>query len=174
LRNLLSNECQSVGRKGTRGNRDSPAEGVSPRARARACARWRRGEGFEPSVPHRMETVNRLRRARSSRSKRSMRSSRWSEALQLRLARSSAWPERHGVPSRTKFDRGRPRGPAGRHSMPSSSRASSLIRSGPQGGVQTSLTRTSLTPGTARIAASTSPGMLAATGQAGVVNVIST
>ena len=51
---------------------------------------------------------------------------------------------------------------------------SSLIFSGPQGGVQTSLTRTSLTPGTARIAASTSPGMLAATGQAGVVNVIST
>jgi hypothetical protein len=51
------------------------------------------GEGFEPSVPDRMDTVNRRRRARSSRSKRSMRSSRWSEALQLRLARSNAWPE---------------------------------------------------------------------------------
>jgi len=63
---------------------------------------------------------------------------------------------------------------AGRHIMPSSSLASSLIFSGPQGGVQTSLTRTSWTPGTDRIAVSTSPGMLAATGQAGVVNVIST
>src|SRR5271169_2979203 len=70
------------------------------------------GEGLEPSVPDRMDTVNRRRRARSSRSKRSMRSSRWSEALQLRLARSSAWPERHGFPSRTKFDRGWP-GPGG-------------------------------------------------------------
>jgi hypothetical protein len=30
-----------------------------------------------------------------------------------------------------------------------------------------------VTPGTERIAVSTSPGMLAATGQAGVVNVIS-
>jgi poly(hydroxyalkanoate) depolymerase family esterase len=60
------------------------------------------------------------------------------------------------------------------YSIPSSSRASSLIRSGPQGGDQTSLTRTSSTPGTDRIAVSTSPGMLAATGQAGVVRVIST
>ena len=62
----------------------------------------------------------------------------------------------------------------GAQSIPSSSLASSLIRSGPQGGDQTSLTRTSETPGTARIVASTSPGMLAATGQAGVVRVIST
>jgi hypothetical protein len=44
----------------------------------------------------------------------------------------------------------------------------------PLGGVQTRLTRTSSTPGTARIAVSTSPGILAATGQCGVVNVIST
>jgi hypothetical protein len=44
----------------------------------------------------------------------------------------------------------------------------------PKVGVQTSLTRTSLMPGTARMAASTPPGMLPATGQAGVVNVTST
>ena len=52
--------------------------------------------------------------------------------------------------------------------------ASSLIRSRSHGGDHTSLTRTSLTPGTAAIADSTSPGMLCATGQAGVVRVIST
>ena len=43
------------------------------------------------------------------------------------------------------------------------------MRSRSQGGVHTSLTRTSLTPGTAAIAFSISPGMLCATGQAGVV-----
>src|SRR4029077_11979811 len=60
------------------------------------------------------------------------------------------------------------------YSRPSSSLASSLMRSWVQVGVQTSLTRASLTPGTAATAALTSPGMLAATGQEGVVNVIST
>ncbi len=60
------------------------------------------------------------------------------------------------------------------YSSPSSSLASSLMRSRSQGGVQTSLTRTSLTPGTEATAFSTSPGMLCATGQAGVVSVIST
>src|SRR5260370_5260525 len=60
------------------------------------------------------------------------------------------------------------------YSSPSSSRASSLIRSCVHGGVQTSLTRTSPTPGTVRIAFSTSPGSEPATGQDGAVRVIST
>src|SRR5207248_3997230 len=60
------------------------------------------------------------------------------------------------------------------YKRPNSSLASSVMRSRSQGGVQTSLTRTSLTPGTVSAAFSTSPGVLCATGQAGVVSVIST
>ena len=57
---------------------------------------------------------------------------------------------------------------------PSSSLASSDMRSWLQGGVQTSFTRTSLTPATAATARCTWPGSAPATGQAGVVSVIST
>jgi len=68
-------------------------------------------------------------------------------------------------------------GPAGAISLayisPSSSFASSVMRSGLQGGDQTSFTRTSFTPSTAFTASSTWPGSEPATGQAGVVKVIS-
>src|SRR6185437_12390679 len=59
-------------------------------------------------------------------------------------------------------------------SSPSSSRASSLIRSWVQGGVHTTLTLASLMPSTCFTAFSTSPGSAIAAGQAGVVSVIST
>src|SRR5215472_9395701 len=60
------------------------------------------------------------------------------------------------------------------HINPNSSFASSLMRSLVQGGDHTSLTRASCTPGTEPTASRTWPGSAPATGQAGVVKVIST
>src|SRR5579885_2233477 len=65
-----------------------------------------------------------------------------------------------------------PRGEVG-YSSPSSSFASSLMRSRVQGGVQVSLTRASVTPSTAPTASFTWSGSAPATGHAGVVSVIS-
>jgi len=56
--------------------------------------------------------------------------------------------------------------------MLSARRASSLMRVGSQGGSQTTSTRTSRTPFTARTASSTWPGSSCAEGQEGVVRVI--
>src|SRR3546814_3982931 len=60
------------------------------------------------------------------------------------------------------------------YNIPSSSRASSLIFCGDQGGSQTRLTSASPTPGTAPTRSSTSAGIDSATGQCGVVSVIVT
>ena len=62
----------------------------------------------------------------------------------------------------------------GTHSIPSSSRASSLILAGSHGGSHTRLTSASRTPGTVATRSSTSPGIDSATGQCGVVSVIVT
>ena len=62
----------------------------------------------------------------------------------------------------------------GHQSIPNSSRASSDIFCGSQGGSQTSSTSASPMPGTAPTRSSTSPGMDSATGQCGVVSVIFT
>src|SRR3546814_197503 len=60
------------------------------------------------------------------------------------------------------------------YNIPSSSRASSLIFCGDQGGSQTRLTSASPTPGTAPTRSSPSAGIDSATGQCGVVSVIVT
>src|SRR6056297_300143 len=61
-----------------------------------------------------------------------------------------------------------------RYMKPSSSRASSLIMSMPQGGSQTRWTSTCLTPARGSIASATQPGISPATGQPGAVRVMVT
>src|SRR5690606_2950913 len=88
----------------------------------------------------------------------------------------------HGVPLKPPAapPRRPPRSPLGSkpipgaHIIPSCSFAPSLIRLGSHGGSQTSSSRASVTPSTARVLASTSTGSSPATGQLGAVSVIRT